>query len=87
VAKYDLASNDAVLKLVSVSKKHIVTFDGSKFFVFDATTKALKFTVDKPMQAFGVSAIAVSRRRDTLAFTQGNVLYLKDLSADSADLI
>lgn len=65
-----------------MNKRYICTFQSatSEFRVFDAATKGLIGQFTKPVANFGVSTFALSRRADTLAFTQGKVIYLKDLS-------
>jgi hypothetical protein len=70
------------VKLCSISKHYIVTFSSSaaEFRVFDISTKGLVGKFSKPVQNFGVSTLSVSRRADTLAFTQGKILYLKNIA-------
>jgi len=63
-----------------MNKRYICTFKYNEFTVFDILTKQKIGSFVKPVANFGVSNFALSRRADTLAFTQGKILYLKNLS-------
>ena len=70
------------IKLCTISKHYIATFSSSasEFRVFDVSTKSLIGKFAKPVHNFGVSTLSLSRRADTLAFTQGKILYLKNIA-------
>lgn len=86
---YDLAIGEGRLKLCVMNKKYVATLQATEFKVFDMATKQLIGSFPKPVSNFGVSTIAMSRRAETLAFTQGKIIYLKDLATfkSNADFV